>query len=142
MFIFNDANAVLISAIVPNTTKRVLLPVRVNPLAAINPLFVSKKNVVPVDGLIKLIDANKVDVAENPVNTNPLPSCPFVDGINDLESGADTLCPNPKNDVNKNNITNRCFILCVIIPICIGWSPFTIIFGPPNFCRISKIRDR
>jgi hypothetical protein len=62
--------------------------------------------------LIKLIDANKVDVALNPLNTNPLPSCAVVDGINDLESGADTLCPNPKNDVNKNNnVTNKFFIL-------------------------------
>jgi hypothetical protein len=34
-----------------------------------------------------------------------------VDGIKDLESGADTLCPNPKNDINKNNVTNKCFIL-------------------------------
>jgi hypothetical protein len=62
--------------------------------------------------LIKLIDANKVDVALNPLNTNPLASCAVVDGINDLESGADTLCPNPKNDVNKNNnVTNKFFIL-------------------------------
>jgi hypothetical protein len=62
--------------------------------------------------LIKLIDANKVDVALNPLNTNPLPSCAVVDGINDLESGADTLCPNPKNDVNKNNnVTNKFFML-------------------------------
>jgi hypothetical protein len=68
-------------------------------------------NVVPVGGLTKLIEASKVDVAPNPLNTNPLASCPFVDGINDLESGADTLCPNPKNDVNKNNVTNRYFIL-------------------------------
>jgi hypothetical protein len=62
--------------------------------------------------LIKLIDANKVDVALNPLNTNPLASCAVVDGINDLESGADTLCPNPKNDVNKNNnVTNKFFML-------------------------------
>jgi hypothetical protein len=67
--------------------------------------------VVFVDGLIKLIEANKVDVVVNPLNTNPLPSCAVVDGINDLESGADTLCPNPKNDINKNNVTNKCFIL-------------------------------
>jgi hypothetical protein len=62
--------------------------------------------------LIKLIDASKVDVALNPLNWNPLPSCAVVDGINDLESGADTLCPNPKNDVNKNKrVTNNFFIL-------------------------------
>ena len=54
---------------------------------------------------------SKVDVAENPLNTNPLPSCAVVDCKKDLESGADTLCPNPKNDVNKNNVTNRCFII-------------------------------
>jgi hypothetical protein len=34
-----------------------------------------------------------------------------VDCKKDLESGADTLCPNPKNDVNKNNVTNRYFII-------------------------------
>jgi len=35
-----------------------------------------------------------------------------VDGKKDLESGADTLCPNPKNDVNKNNnVTIDFFIL-------------------------------
>jgi len=35
-----------------------------------------------------------------------------VDGINDLESGADTLCPNPKNDVVINKrVTNNFFIL-------------------------------
>jgi hypothetical protein len=61
--------------------------------------------------LIKLIDANKVDVALNPLNTNPLASCAFVDGINDLESGADTLCPNPKNEISKKHITKSFFIL-------------------------------
>jgi hypothetical protein len=61
--------------------------------------------------LIKLIDANKVDVEPNPLNENPLASCPVVDGKKDLESGADTLCPNPKNDISKNNVTNICFIL-------------------------------
>jgi hypothetical protein len=111
VFIFNDDNAVLISAIVPITTKRVLLPVKVNPLAAIRPLFVSKTNVVPAGGFTKLIDVSKVDVAENPLNTNPLAVCPEVDCKKDLESGADTLCPNPKNDVNKNNVTNRYFII-------------------------------
>jgi len=67
--------------------------------------------VVFVDGFIKLIDASKVDVALNPLNTNPLPSCAVVDGINDLESGADTLCPNPKNEISKKHITNNFFIL-------------------------------
>jgi hypothetical protein len=67
--------------------------------------------VVFVDGFIKLIEANKVDVELNPFNTNPLPSCAVVDGINDLESGADTLCPNPKNEISKKNITNNFFIL-------------------------------
>jgi hypothetical protein len=61
--------------------------------------------------LIKLIDVSKVDVAENPLNTNPLPSCAVVDCKKDLESGADTLCPNPKNDVSKKNITKSFFIL-------------------------------
>jgi hypothetical protein len=67
--------------------------------------------VVFVDGLIKLIDASKVDVEVNPLNKNPLPSCAVVDGINDLESGADTLCPNPKNEISKKHITNSFFIL-------------------------------
>jgi len=67
--------------------------------------------VVFVDGFIKLIDANKVDVVLNPLNWNPLPSCAVVDGINDLESGADTLCPNPKNEISKKHITNSFFIL-------------------------------
>jgi hypothetical protein len=67
--------------------------------------------VVFADGLIKLIDVRSVAVELNPLNTNPLPSCAVVDGIKDLESGADTLCPNPKNDVNNNNVTNKCFIL-------------------------------
>jgi hypothetical protein len=66
---------------------------------------------VPDGGLIKLIDVNKVDVAENPLNWNPPASCPVVDCKKDLESGADTLCPNPKNDINKNNVTNIFFIL-------------------------------
>jgi hypothetical protein len=70
------------------------------------------RSVVFVDGLIRLIEANKVDVALKPLNWNPLASCAVVDGINDLESGADTLCPNPKNDVNKNvNVTIKFFIL-------------------------------
>jgi len=38
VFIFRDANAVLILLIVPVITKRVLFPVNVNPLAAVNPL--------------------------------------------------------------------------------------------------------
>jgi len=101
----------LILAIVPVTTKRVLLPAKVNPLAAVRPVVVVKLNVVPVGGLTKLIDANKVAVDPNPLNTNPLASCPVVDGKKDLESGADTLCPNPKNDISENNVTNMCFIL-------------------------------
>ena len=65
-----------------------------------------------VDGLIKLIEASKVDVALNPLNWNPLPSCPVVDGKKDLESGADTLCPNPSTDIDKkNNVTSKFFIL-------------------------------
>jgi hypothetical protein len=67
--------------------------------------------VVFVDGFIKLIEANKVDDAENPLNINPLPSCAVADGINDLELGADILCPNPKNDVRENNINNKNLIL-------------------------------
>jgi hypothetical protein len=58
-----------------------------------------------------LIDANSVAVELNPLKLNPLASCPVVDGKNDLESGADTLCPNPKNDVNKNSTTISFFIL-------------------------------
>jgi hypothetical protein len=111
VFIFNEANAVLILAIVPVTTKRVLLPLKVNPLAAARPVVVFNTNVVPVGGLIKLMEANRVDVELNPLNTNPLPSCPLVDCKNDLESGADTLCPNPKNEISKKNITNSFFIL-------------------------------
>jgi hypothetical protein len=101
----------LIFAIVPVTTKRVLLPANVNPLAAVRPVVVVRLNVVPVGGFTKLIDANKVAVEPNPLNTNPLASCPVVDGKNDLESGADTLCPNPKNEISKKNITNNFFIL-------------------------------
>jgi hypothetical protein len=98
-------------AIVPVTTKRVLLPANVNPLAAVKPVVVFNTNVVPDGGLTKLIDANRVSVDPNPLNTNPLASCPFVDGKKDLEFGADTLCPNPKNDVSKKHITNNFFIL-------------------------------
>jgi hypothetical protein len=83
----------------------------VNPLAAVKPVVVVNTNVVPDGGLTKLIDANRVDVALNPLNTNPLASCPVVDGKNDLESGADTLCPNPKNEISKKHITNSFFIL-------------------------------
>jgi hypothetical protein len=101
----------LIFAIVPVTTKRVLLPAKVNPLAAVRPVVVVRLNVVPVGGFTKLIDANKVAVEPNPLNTNPLASCPVVDGKKDLESGADTLCPNPKNEISKKNITNNFFIL-------------------------------
>jgi hypothetical protein len=112
VFTFRDANAVLILAIVPVTTKRVLLPAKVNPLAAVRPVVVVRLNVVPVGGLTKLIDANRVDVEVNPLKLNPLASCPVVDGKNDLESGADTLCPNPKNVVVINKIvTNNFFIL-------------------------------
>ena len=42
VFIFKDANALLILVMFPVTTKRTLLPVRVNPLAAFNPVVVSK----------------------------------------------------------------------------------------------------
>jgi hypothetical protein len=98
-------------AIVPVTTKRVLLPVNVNPLAAVKPVVVFNTNVVPDGGLTKLIDAKRVDVEVNPFNTNPLASCPAVDGKKDLESGADTLCPNPKNEISKKHITNSFFIL-------------------------------
>jgi len=94
----------LISSIVPVTTKRVLLPLKVNPLAAVNPVVVFNTNVVPDGGLTKLIDANRVAVEPNPLNTNPLAVCPFVDGKKDLESGADILCPNPKNEINNNKI--------------------------------------
>jgi len=102
-------------AIVPVTTKRVLLPLKVNPLAAVRPVVVFNTNVVPDGGLTKLIEVSKVAVELNPLNANPLASCPFVDGKKDLESGADTLCPNPKNDVNKsNNVTNKCFIILLL----------------------------
>ncbi len=37
-----------------------------------------------------------------------------VDGINDLESGADTLCPNPKNEISKKHITNNFFIFFIM----------------------------
>jgi hypothetical protein len=83
----------------------------VNPLAAVRPVVVVRLNVVPVGGLIKLIEAKRVSFEPNPLNTNPLASCPLVDGINDLESGADTLCPNPKNEISKKHITNNFFIL-------------------------------
>jgi hypothetical protein len=111
VFTFKDCNAALILAIVPVTTKRVLLSLKVNPLAAVKPVVVVRLNVVPVGGLTKLIDANIVAVELNPLKVNPLASCPDVDGKKDLESGADTLCPNPKNDIKRNNVTNKCFIL-------------------------------
>jgi hypothetical protein len=102
-------------AIVPVTTKRVLLPANVNPLAAVKPVVVFNTNVVPDGGFTKLIDASKLAVELNPFNTNPLASCPVVEGKNDLESGADTLCPNPKNDINKNNVTNIFLIIRLLI---------------------------
>jgi len=35
-----------------------------------------------------------------------------VDCKKDLEAGADTLCPNPKNDISESkNIVTICFIL-------------------------------
>jgi hypothetical protein len=83
----------------------------VKPLAAVRPVVVFNTNVVPDGGLIKLIDANSVSLDPNPLKLNPLASCPFVDGINDLESGADTFCPNPKNEISKKHITNNFFIL-------------------------------
>jgi hypothetical protein len=111
VFTLKDANAVLILAIVPVTTKRVLLPANVNPLAAVKPVVVFNTNVVPDGGLTKLIDANSVAVELKPLKLKPLASCPAVDGKNDLESGADTLCPNPKNEISKKHITNSFFIL-------------------------------
>jgi hypothetical protein len=114
VFTFRDVSAVLILAIVPVTTNLVLLPLKVNPLAAVRPVVVFNTNVVPVGGFTKLIDANNVTVELNPLNTNPLASCAVVDCKKDLESGADTLWPNPKNDVNKSNVTNRCFIILLL----------------------------
>jgi hypothetical protein len=111
VFTLRDANALLILAIVPVTTKRVLLPGNVNPLAAVRPVVVVKLNVVPDGGFTKLIDANIVAVELNPFKLNPLASCPAVDCKKDLESGADTLCPNPKNEISKKNITNSFFML-------------------------------
>jgi hypothetical protein len=111
VFIFRDVNAVLTLAIVPVTTKRVLLPLKVNPLAAVNPVVVFSTNVVPDGGFTKLIDVNSVSVEPNPFKTKPLASCALVDWVNDLESGADTLCPNPKNDINSNKTTSNFFIL-------------------------------
>jgi len=98
-------------AIVPVTTKRVLFPVKMNPLAAVKPVVVFNTNVVPDGGLTKLIDANRVAVELNPLRLNPLASCPVVEGKKDLEFGADTLCPNPKNEISKKNITNSFFML-------------------------------
>jgi hypothetical protein len=95
----------------PVKTKRVLLPLKVNPLAAVRPVVVVRLNVVPVGGLTKLIDANRVAVELNPLKLNPLASCPVVDCKKDLESGADTLCPNPKVDINKKAITIKYFII-------------------------------
>ena len=85
-------------AIVPVTTKRVLLPLKVNPLAAVNPVVVFNTNVVPDGGLTKLIDANSVAVELNPFKTKPLASCALVDCKKDLESGAETLCPFVTNE--------------------------------------------
>jgi hypothetical protein len=64
----------LILAIVPVTTKRVLVPVKVNPLAAVNPVVVLILNVVPVGNVTKLIDVNKMSVEVNQFKTNPLAS--------------------------------------------------------------------
>jgi hypothetical protein len=75
----------------PVKTKRVLLPANVNPLAAVKPVVVVKLNVVPVGGLTKLMDANRVAVELNPLKLNPLPSCPLVDCKKDLDSGAETV---------------------------------------------------
>ena len=111
VLILSDANAVLILAIVPVTTKRVLVPVSVNPLAAVKPVIVLRLNVVPVGNVTKLIDVSKVAVGLNPLNTNPLASCPFVFTEKDLATGAVTLCPVAKNDNNKNKIVTNLFIL-------------------------------
>jgi hypothetical protein len=62
---------------VPVNTKRVLLPVNVNPLAAVRPVVVVILNVVPDGGLTKLIDVNNVSDV-NPLTINPLASCPEV----------------------------------------------------------------
>jgi hypothetical protein len=90
VFTFKDDNAALILAIVPVNTNLVLLPIKLNPLAAVNPIVVLNTNVVPAGGDTKLTDANKVAVELNPVNSNPLASCPVVFTINDLGSGAET----------------------------------------------------
>jgi hypothetical protein len=103
VFIFRDVNAVLILAIVPVTTKRVLLPLKVNPLAAVNPVVVFNTNVVPDGGLTKLIDANSVSVETKPLKTKPLASCTLVDCVNDLEFGAETLCPFVTNEQSVNS---------------------------------------
>jgi len=66
---------------------------------------------VPDGGLTKLKEVNRVDVELNPFKTKQPASCPEVDCKKDLESGADTLCPNPKNDVSKNNTTINFLIL-------------------------------
>ena len=78
VLILSDANAVFIFAIVPVTTKRVLVPVKVNPLAAVNPVVVLRLNVVPVGNITKLIEVNNTSVEVNPLKVNPLASCPFV----------------------------------------------------------------
>jgi hypothetical protein len=83
----------------------------VNPLAAVKPVVVIRTNVVPDGGLIKLIDVSNVAVELNPLKTNPLASCPLVDCVNDLESGADTLCPNPNVEISKKHITNSFLML-------------------------------
>ena len=74
-----------------------------NASGALNSEF-KKGELVIVDDHINLL-------FENPLNKNPLAFCPVVDGKNDLESGADTLCPNPKNEISKKHITKSFFIL-------------------------------
>jgi hypothetical protein len=104
VFIFRDDNALLMLLIVPVTTNRVLFPLKVNPLAAVKPVVVVRLNVVPNGGLTKLIDVNNTAVELNPLNTNPLPSCPMVDCVNDFGSGLLIVCPNPNADTASNNI--------------------------------------
>jgi hypothetical protein len=122
VFTFNDANAVLILAIVPVKTNLVLLPLKVNPLAAVRPVVVFITNVVPDGGFTKLIEANRVSVELNPVNSNPLASCPLVLTVNDLGSGAFTAYPNPKFTINKNkSVTIKFFIILLLSLLCYHW---------------------
>jgi hypothetical protein len=116
VFTFNVANALFILAIVPVNTKRVLLPVKLNPDAGVRPVVVLMLNVVPAGACGKPIAQSKVAVELNPLKENPLASWLGVLIANDLGSGAVTDCPNPKIVTKDNKSVNNILIIQLPVP--------------------------